>query len=129
MYCHQRQCFGKFYSRVQICIYSSVSFVLSRRYALILQQNFTICTYEPAEDTFVSKYIVSEGYWENEVAFWLGAIIHRMNPSVLYLELGANLGIHGIHAAMLNCTVWAVEPQEKNIHHARFFEFVIFTCQ
>ena len=89
---------------------------------MFFQPQFTICTHDPSEDEYVSRYILNEGYWESDVAFWLGAIIHRIEAEVLYIDLGANLGIHSIHAAMLGCTVWAVEPQEKNIQKASLYQ-------
>ena len=64
----------------------------------------------------VSKSIVSKGYWEIEMAQWLNALIRKIEPGTLYIDIGANLGIHGLHAAKANCTVWIVEPQELNLH-------------
>ena len=49
------------------------------------------------------------------MAQWLNAIKPKMSDPVLYMDLGANLGTHGLHAAKSNCSVWAVEPQEKNL--------------
>ena len=37
------------------------------------------------------------------------------NEDTLVLDVGANLGIHGLYAAKLGYQVWAVEPQERNI--------------
>ena len=58
------------------------------------------------------------GYWEVDLAKWLNKLLGKLgNPAdVLYIDLGANLGIHSLHAAKANCTVWSVEPQEKNLH-------------
>ena len=49
------------------------------------------------------------------MAGWLNAIKPKIMEPVLYLDLGSNLGIHGLHAAKSNCSVWAVEPQEENL--------------
>ena len=64
----------------------------------------------------MSQSIVSNGYWEIEMAQWLNGLIRKIEPDTLYLDIGANLGIHGLHAAKANCTVWIVEPQELNLH-------------
>jgi len=76
---------------------------------------FEICVHDPAHDIFISKDILNQGYWETDMAGWLNAIRPKMVDPVLYMDLGSNLGIHGLHAAKSNCTVWAVEPQEKNL--------------
>ena len=55
------------------------------------------------------------------MAQWLSAFISQIEPDTLYIDLGANLGIHGLHAAKSNCTVWAVEPQEQNLQKVRWF--------
>ena len=38
----------------------------------------------------------------------------------LFLDVGANLGVHGLYAAALGCHVWFVEPQIKNIEKVHF---------
>ena len=37
------------------------------------------------------------------------------NIDTLVLDIGANLGIHGLYAAKQGYRVWAVEPQERNL--------------
>ena len=37
------------------------------------------------------------------------------NPDALFLDIGANLGIHGLYMARLGYRVWAIEPQENNL--------------
>ena len=41
--------------------------------------------------------------------------MRRANIDTLVLDIGANLGIHGLYAAKLGHRVWAVEPQERNL--------------
>ena len=44
------------------------------------------------------------------------------------LDVGANLGIHGLYAAKLGYRVWAIEPQERNLIKVTFiirFMFII----
>ena len=33
----------------------------------------------------------------------------------VFLDIGANLGIHGLYAAKMGYRVWAVEPQKNNL--------------
>ena len=56
------------------------------------------------------------------MALWLNAVKPKMMGPVLYMDLGSNLGIHGLHAAKNNCSVWAVEPQEKNLQRVKLRE-------
>ena len=77
---------------------------------------FTICVYEEHEDKWVSGEILSSGTWETGISQILGDILmNRTNSDTLVLDIGANLGIHGLYAAKLGYRVWAVEPQEKNL--------------
>ena len=41
--------------------------------------------------------------------------MNHSNIDTLFLDIGANLGIHGLYAAKLGHRVWAVEPQERNL--------------
>ncbi len=81
----------------------------------MFQPEFQICVHDPTHDVWISKSVLDKGYWENDLAEWLNTIMPKMDQ-VLYIDLGANLGIHGLHAAKVNCTVWVVEPQQKNLH-------------
>ena len=96
------------------CVWNCISIIL-----LIIisnwQPNFIICAHDPSNDIYVSKSIISDGYWERDMAQWLSAFVTQIESDTLYIDLGANLGIHGLHAAKSNCTVWAVEPQEQNL--------------
>jgi len=76
---------------------------------------FKICVHDPSHDIYISSSVIKSGYWETDMAGWLNAIKPKIMEPVLYLDLGSNLGIHGLHAAKSNCSVWAVEPQEKNL--------------
>ena len=77
---------------------------------------FTICVYEEHEDKWVSGEILSSGTWEPGISQILGDILmNHTNSDTLVLDIGANLGIHGLYAAKLGHRVWAVEPQERNL--------------
>ena len=38
-----------------------------------------------------------------------------MSGKAIFLDIGANLGIHALYAAKLGFEVWAIEPQLENI--------------
>ena len=53
---------------------------------------------------------------KGKLSIWDGhERMNRTNSDTLVLDIGANLGIHGLYAAKLGYRVWAVEPQEKNL--------------
>ena len=49
------------------------------------------------------------------MAEWFLSVKKAYAGDFLYLDVGANIGIHGLHAAKADATVWAVEPQAKNL--------------
>ena len=55
------------------------------------------------------------------MAQWLNGLIRKIEPDTLYIDIGANLGIHGLHAAKADCTVWIVEPQELNLNKVSYY--------
>ena len=61
------------------------------------------------------------------MAEWFLTVKRAFPGDFLYLDVGANIGIHGLHAAKAGATVWAVEPQAKNLQKARirYFYFSI----
>ena len=46
--------------------------------------------------------------------------------STVFLDIGANLGIHSLYAASLGFKVWAVEPQEINLAKVCYKLFAVF---
>ena len=38
-----------------------------------------------------------------------------MKPNAVFLDVGANLGIHSLFAARLGFNVWSIEPQIENL--------------
>ena len=56
------------------------------------------------------------GIWEKEVSKIIKMLLNKyVDKTTLFLDIGANLGIHGLYAAKLGFRVWAVEPQESNL--------------
>ena len=53
------------------------------------------------------------------MAEWFLTVKRAFPGDFLYLDVGANIGIHGLHAAKAGATVWAVEPQAKNLQKVR----------
>ena len=68
------------------------------------------------EDTMISGGILKTGKWEEEISIVLKFILeNNANKDAIVLDIGANLGIHGLYAAKLGHRVWAIEPQQRNI--------------
>ena len=56
------------------------------------------------------------GQWETGISLIISEILSKYtNPDAIFLDIGANLGIHGLYIARLGYRVWAIEPQEKNL--------------
>ena len=81
-----------------------------------LKPSFTICVYDKEIDQFVSGSILSEGKWEENISLLIKDILQpHAKSDVILLDIGANLGIHGLYAAKLGYQVWAIEPQQRNL--------------
>ena len=56
------------------------------------------------------------GQWETGISLMISDILSKYaNSDALFLDVGANLGIHGLYMARLGYRVWAIEPQENNL--------------
>ena len=56
------------------------------------------------------------GIWEKDISKIIKMLLNKyVDKTTLFLDIGANLGIHGLYAAKLGFRVWAVEPQESNL--------------
>ena len=77
----------------------------------------------------VSKSVLSSGKWEPGISLTISDILSRhADLEAVVLDVGANLGIHGLYAAKLGYRVWAIEPQERNLIKVTFiirFMFII----
>ena len=63
----------------------------------------------------MSKFILKAGMWEPGISLTIKLLLQNANPDILFLDVGANLGIHSLYAAKLGHRVVAVEPQERNL--------------
>ena len=79
------------------------------------QPEFIICVYEAQKDIWVSKSILEKGTWEPQISLTVKLLLEQMNQDIMFLDIGANLGIHSLYAAKLGYRVVAVEPQENNL--------------
>ena len=52
------------------------------------------------------------------VVMGVGGNASKENP-ILFLDVGANVGIHGLYAAALGLQLWSVEPQIKNVEKVK----------
>ena len=77
----------------------------------------------------ISKSVLSSGKWEPGISLTIYDILSRhADLEAVVLDVGANLGIHGLYAAKLGYRVWAIEPQERNLIKVTFiirFMFII----
>ena len=81
-----------------------------------LKPHFIICVYEMKKDIYVSNQILKSGIWEKEISDLIkGMLLHYDQQDIIFLDVGANLGFHSLHAAKLGYKVWAVEPQQPNV--------------
>ena len=68
------------------------------------------------EDQVVSRSIIKYGFWERDIGNLIGTLLTKfMNDNAIFLDIGANLGIHALFAAKLGFKVWAIEPQAQNL--------------
>ena len=81
-----------------------------------LVPSFMICVYEKSRDIFVSDGILTTGSWEPHISVLIKNLlqVHSKND-IVFVDVGANLGIHGLYAAKLGYKVWAIEPQTDNL--------------
>ena len=56
--------------------------------------------------------------WTELVVLGVGGNASKEN-SMLFLDVGANVGIHGLYAAALGLKLWSVEPQIKNVEKVK----------
>ena len=72
--------------------------------------------YDKSEDHYISGSILSIGEWEKDISKIIKMGLNKyVDKRTLVLDIGANLGIHGLYAAKMGFKVWAVEPQQRNL--------------
>ena len=77
--------------------------------------------YRRSEDVHVSGSILSTGSWEKNISKIIKMLLNKyVHKSTVFLDIGANLGIHSLYAAKLGFKVWAVEPQQSNLLKVNF---------
>lgn len=81
-----------------------------------LVPSFMICVYQKHKDIFVSDGILRTGSWEPLISVLIKNLLQKHSKNdVVFVDVGANLGIHGLYAAKLGYNVWAIEPQTDNL--------------
>lgn len=54
--------------------------------------------------------------WERDVSKIIRILLNKyVDKKTVFVDIGANLGIHALYAAKLGFKVWAVEPQQSNL--------------
>ena len=77
------------------------------------QPVFKICTSDPNVH-LISKDLHRNGFWELHVASFIKLMSEEFED-ILFTDVGANIGVHTLYALELGLTVWAVEPQEREL--------------
>ena len=75
-----------------------------------------ICLYPTSSDVHLSKFLRLEGTWEPHI---VKLFIDYLNtdPSLGFIDIGANIGVYTLTAATLGHRVVAIEPYEENLKH------------
>ena len=76
-----------------------------------------MCIHDEKTDSEISAKVRNDGHHEKRVSLTIRALLNRLrerNKKAIFLDVGANLGMHALYAAKLGYPVWAVEPQRKN---------------
>lgn len=79
-----------------------------------LHGNSPICIHDPKQDEIISAELSKSGAWEPNYLYAVGSIL-RMNPDMLFLDLGCNIGVYTILAAKLGHKVFALDPNKINL--------------
>ena len=84
-----------------------------------------MCVHDEKTDSLISGYVRREGAFEKHVSRTIKALLDLMvlnqgTRKTIFLDVGANIGMHTLYAAKLAYPVWAVEPQKQNIIKVRY---------
>lgn len=79
-----------------------------------LNKTSPICVYTKAEDKYISKQIVETGFWEKDLVQMAEKVLES-DPYLAVLDLGCNIGVFTITAAVNGHTVIGVDPNQKNL--------------
>ena len=87
-----------------------------------------MCVHDEKTDSLISGYVRREGAFEKHVSRTIKALLDamtRLTPynegtkETIFLDVGANIGMHTLYAAKLGYPVWTIEPQKQNIIKVR----------
>ena len=73
-----------------------------------------VCTYEPANDEFVSGSIQAGNPWEGDLTILLATMLNHYGFQSVLLDAGSNIGAHSLYAAALGHHVWSVDALTMN---------------
>ena len=81
-----------------------------------------MCVHDEKDDSQgISRHVRKYGRYEENISQILKKLLHMMtklhegSKKTIFLDVGANIGMHTLYVAKLGYPVWAVEPQKKNI--------------
>ncbi|KAL4236828.1 hypothetical protein ACF0H5_005215 [Mactra antiquata] len=79
-----------------------------------LHGNSPICIHDPEFDEVISAELSKTGAWEPNYLYTVGSVL-RMEPDMMFLDLGCNIGVYTILAAKLGHKVVALDPNRLNL--------------
>ena len=85
-----------------------------------------MCVHDEKTDSLISGDVRRKGAWEKHVSRTIKALLDAMmlnegTKKTIFLDVGANIGMHTLYAAKLGYAVWTVEPQKQNIIKVRCY--------
>ena len=85
-----------------------------------------MCVHDKKTDSLISGGVRRGGAFEKHVSRTIKALLDLMTlnqgtKETIFLDVGANIGMHTLYAAKLAYHVWAVEPQKQNIIKVRCY--------
>ena len=110
--------FVRFYTRSDY--ESDLAEIFPGSAASLLTQNclklepITLCLYPEGRD-LISDTVRSSGHWESDITNVIAKALRMAPGNSVFLDVGANLGVHSLSVAAMGYPVWAVEPVRSNL--------------
>ena len=78
------------------------------------RRSFAVCTYRPEEDRSSTPVLLRGKIWEKEYVNKILRLL-QVNPRTLFVDVGANVGIYALPAALVGAKVIAIEANAKTV--------------
>ena len=76
--------------------------------------NFTVCTYRPEADQSSTPVLLGGNIWEADYVSKILRLL-QINPRALFVDVGANVGIYALPAALVGAKVIAIEASAPTV--------------